>query len=216
MLWDITGGTRWALTRWRQPLGWVPATMTPRVSSRLLTAESDERLVWLAKRGHEGAFDTLVQRYRTLLLAYCRRMGLSQWRAEEVLQQALLQVWLALRSGTEVRDPKSWLYRIVHNGAVNAMRRSSEDHSRLTDAIHDRAAVLGESSPQWPMAIREALDEVAALPQMQREAVLLTAVDGQTHREVAGTLGISDGAVRGLLYRARATLRGAAAAVPAE
>jgi RNA polymerase sigma factor (sigma-70 family) len=190
--------------------------MTARITTSPLRAQPDERLVSLARQGHEGAFETFVQRYRAPLLAYCRRMGLSQWRAEEVLQQALLQVWLALRSGTEVRDPKSWLYRIVHNGAVNAMRRTSEDHARLTEAIHDRAAVADEASPRWPMAMREALDEVVALPQMQREAVFLTVIDGQTHREAAGTLGISDGAVRGLLYRARATLRGAAAAISPE
>jgi RNA polymerase sigma-70 factor (ECF subfamily) len=190
--------------------------MSHRVSATSLPALSDERLLSLASRGHERAFETFVQRYRAALLAYCRRRGLSQWRAEEVLQQALLQVWLALRSGTEVRDPKSWLYRIVHNGAVNAMRRTHDNHARLTEAIHDRAALGGATSPQGPLAMREALDEVVALPQMQREAVLLTAIDGQTHREVAGTLGISDGAVRGLLYRARATLRGAAGAIAPE
>ena len=89
-------------------------------------------------------------------------------------------------------------------------------HAELTDVIHDRASVAGETFPQRPMAMREALDEVVALPQMQREAVLLTAIEGQTHLEVAGTLGISHGAVRGLLYRARTTLRGAAAALAPE
>jgi RNA polymerase sigma factor (sigma-70 family) len=190
--------------------------MSHRISAPPLSALPDERLLSLASQGHERAFETFVHRYRAPLLAFCRRMGLSQWPAEEVLQQALLQVWLALRSGTEVRDPKSWLYRIVHNVTVNAMRRTSEDHARLTDAIHDQAAVGGDASAQWPMALREALAEVVALPRMQREAVLLTAIDGQTHHEVAGTLGISDGAVRGLLYRARATLRGAAGAIAPE
>jgi RNA polymerase sigma factor (sigma-70 family) len=194
------------------PLGWVPlsATMSARISASLLAGQSDLRLLTLARQGHEGAFEALVQRYRAQLLAYCRRIGLSQWRAEEVLQQALLHVWLALRNGTEVRDPKPWLYRIVHNRAVNAMRRAPEDHARLTKAIHDRA--VGDASRDWPLAMREALDEVVALPQMQRDAVLLTVIEGQSHREVAGTLGISDDAVRGLLYRARATLRGAAGA----
>jgi RNA polymerase sigma-70 factor (ECF subfamily) len=190
--------------------------MSPRISISLLPALSDERLISLASEGHEHAFETFVERYRARLLAYCRRMGLSEWRAEEVLQQALLQVWLALRRGTEVRDPKPWLYRIVHNGAVNAMRRTSEDHAVLTEAIHERAALAGEAFPQRPMAMREALDEVVALPQMQREAVLLTAIEGQTELEVAGTLGITHGAVRGLLYRARATLRGAAAVMAPE
>jgi RNA polymerase sigma factor (sigma-70 family) len=188
--------------------------MSLRISTALLAAQSDERLLALVKQGHEGAFETFVQRYRGALLAYCRRMGLSQWRAEEVLQQALLHAWLALSRGTEVRDPKSWLYRIVHNRAVNAMRGTSEDHARLTKAIHDRAA--GEDSAQWPLAMREALDKVLALPEMQREAVLLTAIDGQTHREVAGTLGITDQAVRGLLYRARSSLRGATVAIATE
>jgi RNA polymerase sigma factor (sigma-70 family) len=186
------------------------ATMSARTSTSPFTGQPDERLVSLARQGNESAFEAFVQRYRAPLLAYCRRMGLCQWRAEEVLQQSLLHVWLALRSGTEVRDPKSWLYRIVHNRAVNAMRRTSENHARLSEAIHHRVA--DEPSPQW----REALDVVVALPQMQRDAVLLTAIDGQTHREVAGTLGISDHAVRGLLYRARATLRHAAAAASVE
>jgi RNA polymerase sigma factor (sigma-70 family) len=184
--------------------------MSPRISTSKLAGLPDERLLSLARQGHEGAFETFVQRYRAMLLAYCRRTGLSQWRGEEVLQQSLLHVWLALRSGTEVRDPKAWLYRIVHNRAVNAMSRTPQDHVRLTEAIHDLAA--HEATAQPLMAMREALDKVAALPQMQREAVLLTAIDGQTHREVAGTLGITDGAVRGLLHRARATLRAAAAA----
>ena len=47
---------------------------------------------------------------------------------------------------------------------------------------------------------------------MQRDAILLSAIDGRSHEEVASALGISSGAVRGLLYRARATLRSAAAA----
>jgi RNA polymerase sigma factor (sigma-70 family) len=187
--------------------------MSPRISIRLLAAQSDERLVSLVAQGHERAFETLVARYRDQLLRYCARMGLSEWRAEEVLQQALMKAWLALGSGTEVRHPKSWLYRIVHNAAVNALRGSSEDHAPLTHALGAPVAAQGESDLGGRMAVREALNEVSALPQMQRQVVVLTALEGQTHGQVAGTLGISDDAVRGLLYRARATLRSAAAAV---
>ncbi len=74
-----------------------------------------------------------------------------------------------------------------------------------------RAALGGESNLERRIAVNEALGEVAELPQMQRAAIFLTAVDGQTHDEVADALGISHGALRGLLYRARATLRTAAA-----
>jgi RNA polymerase sigma factor (sigma-70 family) len=187
--------------------------MSPRISISLLAAQPDQRLLALARDGNERAFEALVHRYRRPLLRYCRRMRLSETRAEDVLQQAFLQAWLALSRGAEVRELRAWLYRIVHNVAVNAMRGTAESHGELTEAVQARAALTGESNLERRIAVREALGEVAELPQMQRAAIFLTAVDGQTHDEVAHALGISHGALRGLLYRARATLRGAAAAL---
>jgi RNA polymerase sigma factor (sigma-70 family) len=187
--------------------------MSPRISIRLLASQSDQRLAALAAEGHERAFETLVHRYRRALLRYCRRMRLGDARAEDVLQQAFLQAWMAFARGTEVRDVRSWLYRIVHNAAVNAMRGNADGHSELTETVQASAALGGESNLQRKMAVRDALTDVAALPQMQQQAIFLTAVDGQTHDEVADVLGISEGALRGLLYRARTTLRSAAAAV---
>jgi RNA polymerase sigma factor (sigma-70 family) len=187
--------------------------MSPRISISLLAAQPDQRLLALARDGNERAFEALVHRYRRPLLRYCRRMRLSETRAEDVLQQAFLQAWLALSRGGEVRELRAWLYRIVHNVAVNAMRGTAESHGELTEAVQARAALAGESNLERRIAVREALGEVAELPQMQRAAIFLTAVDGQTHDEVADALGISHGALRGLLYRARATLRGAAAAL---
>jgi RNA polymerase sigma factor (sigma-70 family) len=188
--------------------------MSPRISIRLLASQSDQRLAALAAEGHERAFEALVHRYRRALLRYCRRMSLGDARAEDVLQQALLQAWMALARGTEVRDVRPWLYRIVHNAAVNAMRGNAADgHGELTEQVQANAALAGESNLQRRMAVREALTDVAALPQMQQQAIFLTAVDGQSHDEVADVLGISEGALRGLLYRARTTLRSAAAAL---
>jgi RNA polymerase sigma factor (sigma-70 family) len=187
--------------------------MSPKISIRLLGAQSDQRLAALAAAGHERAFETLVHRYRRPLLRYCRRMGLNDARADDVLQQAFLRAWLAFARQTDVRDVRAWLYRIVHNAAVNAMRGGGEHHSELTDAIQTAASVNRESELQRRIAVRDALTDVAALPQMQQQAIFLTAVDGQSHEEVATVLGVSEGAVRGLLYRARATLRSAAAAL---
>jgi RNA polymerase sigma factor (sigma-70 family) len=187
--------------------------MSPRISIRLLIGQSDDRLLALAREGHERAFEALVHRYRRPLLRYCRRIGLGDSRAEDVLQHSLLQAWLALSRGSEVRELKPWLYRIVHNAAVNALRAGSERHEQLTDAMPARAAVAAGPDLDQRIAVRQTLSDVADLPQMQREAILLSAVGGQSHEQVAEVLGVTDGAVRGLLYRARATLRTAAAAL---
>jgi RNA polymerase sigma factor (sigma-70 family) len=182
------------------------------VSTRLLATQSDQRLLELMAKGHERAFEAVVHRYRRPLLAYCRRMGLADSRAEDVLQQSLLKAWLALCGGTEVRELRPWLYRIVHNNAVNLMRSAPEERGLLSDAACAELAAV-DSPFEHRLAARDALVDVAALPPMQRDAILLTAVDGRSHQEVASALGVSHGAVRGLLYRARATLRSAAAAV---
>jgi RNA polymerase sigma factor (sigma-70 family) len=188
--------------------------MSPRISIRLLATQSDQRLVALAREGHERAFEALVHRYRRPLLRYARRMRLSEARAEDVLQQAFMQSWIALSGGARVNDVRSWLYRIVHNVAVNAMRGpAGEAHGELTQAVQDRAGLAAVSNLEQTLAMRDALSDVAALPRMQQQAIFLTAVDGQSHDEVAGVLGISEGALRGLLYRARSTLRSAAAAL---
>jgi RNA polymerase sigma factor (sigma-70 family) len=187
--------------------------MSPRIPTRLLATQSDQRLVELARRGHERAFEAVVQRYRRPLLRYCARMGLSEGAAEDVVQQALLRAWLALERRIEVRELRPWLYRIVHNTAVNVLRSSRDDRHAPAEDLNGHAAVGAESELERRIALRDALSAVAALPQMQREAMVLTAFAGGSHDEVADALGVSDGAVRGLLYRARATLRGAAAAI---
>ncbi len=185
--------------------------MSPAVSVRLLLTQSDARLVAFARSGHERAFEALVQRYRRPLHNYCRRLLLSDERAEDALQQALLQAWLALRAGTEVSDVRPWLYRIVHNAAVNALRVSGYDYCKLNESLS------GAGAPQEDLdrriAVREALAGLAALPEMQREALLRTAVEGRTHQQVARDLGLSENALRGLVYRARSTLRAAAGAI---
>jgi RNA polymerase sigma factor (sigma-70 family) len=185
--------------------------MSPSVSVRLLLTQSDARLLAFARTGHERAFEALVQRYRRQLLGNCRRLLLSEERAEDALQQALLQAWLALRAGTEVADAKPWLYRIVHNAALNALRVSGYDYCKLSESLS------GAGAPQEDLdrriAVREALAGLAALPEMQREALLRTAVEGRTHQQVARDLGLSEDALRGLVYRARAALRTAVGAI---
>jgi RNA polymerase sigma factor (sigma-70 family) len=180
------------------------------ISLRFLQTQPDGRLVELARAGHERAFEALVRRYRGPLLAYCRRVAPRGTAAEDILQQGLLQAWKALSGGAEVRDARAWLYRIVHNVAITALRAGGE----LPDGI-----VLGPGSTpvdqlvEQRMAARDALAGLAALPDLQRQVMVSTALDGQSHEEIAAAMGLTSGSVRGLIYRARSTLRAAAAAV---
>ena len=187
----------------------------PSPSVALLRTQSDERLAALAASGHERAFEAIVERYRRPLLRHCRRY-LPEARAEDALQQALVAAWTALRRGDEVQSLRPWLYRIVHNTALNALRAAGYDYAELREILlptdpRDGPAELAEHRA----VVRRTLAGLAALPERQREALLQIAVEGRTQDEVAADLGLSPGGVRQLVHRARTSLRAAATvAVP--
>jgi RNA polymerase sigma factor (sigma-70 family) len=181
------------------------------LSIRFLQTQPDGRLVELARAGNERAFEALVKRYRRPLLAYCRRLAGSDGGAEDALQQALLQAWIALGSAdTEVRDARAWLYRIVHNVLVSNLRRRNHDSVEVDQIAGASGA---DHEVEQRIAVRQALADLAALPDLQRRVMMSTALEGRSHDEIAVALGLSHGAVRGLIYRARATLRASAAAL---
>jgi RNA polymerase sigma factor (sigma-70 family) len=188
--------------------------MTSGLSASILQTQSDQRLVELARTGNEHAFEALVRRHRRALVAYSRRLVPSGAGGEDAVQQALLLAWVGLRrSDTVVRNPRAWLHRIVHNVVVSNLRRPS---AVVMSLEAEGGTATAESDFENRLAAREALTGLAALPDLQRQVMLSTALEGRSHQEIAESYGLSPGAVRGLIYRARATLRAAAAAlVPA-
>jgi RNA polymerase sigma factor (sigma-70 family) len=180
--------------------------MTPLLSSTLLRTQSDARLVMLAQRGYERAFEAIVERYRRPLFRWCRRV-LPEARAEDAVQVAFLKAWSAIQAGDEVRDLRPWLYRIAHNAALDNARKAGYDYDELTDAL--RLAPAPDEDLERRSVMRETLTGVAGLPDNQRQALLRTAA-GHSRADIARELDLSEGAVRQLVHRARTRLRAAA------
>jgi RNA polymerase sigma factor (sigma-70 family) len=176
----------------------------------LLRSQSDARLVDLTRDGNERAFEAIVQRYNRPLLRYCSRI-LPAARAEDAVQQAFLSAHRAIHAGDAELNLRPWLYRIAHNASLNQLRQSGFDHEQVSEEID------GVETPPQAFERGERLRSVMAavheLPERQRDAIVLQAMEGRSYEEIAEELGVSDGAVRQLLNRARNTLREAAAAV---
>ena len=136
---------------------------------------------------------------------------LSAERAEDVIQQAFLRALRAMRADERPLDLRPWLYTIAHNAALNALR----DRTVPSDTLEEE--IDGVERPEQAFERREGLREVVAavgaLPERQRDALVLRELEGRSYEEIAVKLGVSDGAVRQLLNRARNPLRAGVTAV---
>jgi len=176
----------------------------------VLSTQSDERLVDLVRAGSDPAFEAIVERYRRALMRYVSRL-LPPERAEDVVQQAFVKAYEAMHRNSAELHLRPWLYRIAHNGAVNALRDRGAAHAELSDTID--GVERPDQAFERTLGLRELVVAVQALPDRQRSAILLREMEGRSYEEIAAALGVSDGAVRQLLNRARNSLRAAAAAV---
>lgn len=175
----------------------------------VLRTQSDERLVDLVRAGSEPAFEAIVARYRRALLRYCSRI-LPEERAEDAVQQTFVRAYDSMLSSGAQLALRPWLYRIAHNTALNALRDRGLRHEALEDDI-------GGDQPDQVLeraqGLRAVLGAVQDLPERQRDAIVLREIEGRTYEEIALELGVTGGAVRQLLNRARHSVRAAATAV---
>jgi RNA polymerase sigma factor (sigma-70 family) len=168
-----------------------------------LRAQPDRRLVKLVREGYETAFEEIVRRYRKQLDRFAA--AIVGGRSEDVTQDAFSKALLALRGTTTEIELKPWLYRIVRNTALNELRDGPPPTEELGEAIPGgrSAAVEAERREE----IGELMERLRALPEPQRAAIVMRELEGLSHEEIAAALGVSGGAARQAIYRARLSLR---------
>jgi RNA polymerase sigma-70 factor (ECF subfamily) len=166
-----------------------------------------EHAARLVAAGDVTAFQTIVEATSSRFVRLAARMLGSQVDAEDVVQEAYVKAYRSLAAGDfdERARVETWLYRIVANSALDAQRRKKRHP--LSDDADFEGQWDGARAVESQLALRELADMLDALPPEQRAALVLKVVEGLSSREVADTLGISEGAVEQRLVRARASLR---------
>jgi RNA polymerase sigma-70 factor, ECF subfamily len=164
----------------------------------------DRALMERVARKDEAAFGELVERYGGRLLAVARRLLGSRADAEDAVQRALMQCYLAAGGYQPRWALSTWLYRIVTNACVDELRR------RGVRTVHAGAGDEEPGAFARPADAGRRIDVGRALERVPREArVLLTLhyVDGLSNGELARIRGISVNTVKSQLARGKAILR---------
>ena len=172
----------------------------------LLRLQSDERLVALTRRGNQAAYEALVARYQSRLLAFCRHMLGSKEDAEDVLQEVFAASYSALMADDRAINVRPWFYRIARNRSLNHLRRKSAvgvdsmdihlaDHGTTTaDRVHQREE------------FRLLMGDVQELAETQRTALLLREIDNLSYDQIAEAMDTTVSSIKSLLVRARVSL----------
>lgn len=178
--------------------------------ARFLRLQSDERLVSLTRRGNEAAFETLIDRYRTRLLAFSRHMVGSAEDAEDILQEVFVSAYRAMLADDRELNVRPWLYRIARNRSLNHLRRPRPTGVDSMDVFEGGAAVATADRVHDKLDLEDLMQDVKKLPETQRTALMLREMGDLSYDQIAETMDTSIPSVKSLLVRARVSLAEAA------
>ena len=171
-------------------------------------AQQDEAdLVTRAAAGDRAAFGVLAERYAGVARRVARAVLGNPEDADDAAQDAMLSALVKLDQYDPRRPFGPWLLRIVSNAATDRRRR------RTVRRVEPLDPGLAAGGPRPDTAAEQrALGErlrqaLAELPERRRVAVVLFDVEGYSHAEIAGVLGIPEGTVRSEVFHARRRLR---------
>lgn len=153
----------------------------------------------------ETEFERLYRRWHPEAVALCRRLLGRREDAEDAAQEAFLRAWLGHAQYSATLPFWPWLATIAQRVCVDHRRRTTfelvDDPDRATlEATPERLVVADED-------LRTVVEVLDRLRPAQRRALVLRQVDGWSYRRIAALEGVTEDSVRGVLKRARASLR---------
>jgi len=166
----------------------------------------------LVQRGDARAFEAIYDRHGAAAFSLAYRIAGTRAAAEDIVQEAFLSVWRSsVRYQPERGNLRSWLLSVVHNRAIDGLRRSLA-HSRHEvddEGLEERKAAAEYTDVEAirrdeARTIRSAMD---GLPADQLRVVELAYFGGFTHSQIADMLGMPLGTVKGRMRLALDKMR---------
>lgn len=175
---------------------------------------TDADLVRQTLAGRTQAYEELVRRWAGRVTALCHAKLGCRAAADDVAQEVLFRGFRALASLTDPDKFGAWLCRIAARSCIDWLRSRSHGVLRFSEMGGEQNAdeVLGgreddESGMDQADELRRLREEVASLPEVYREVVLLYYHEEMTYRDLARMLGVSTATINARLTRARDLLR---------
>jgi len=186
-----------------------------------MTDDEDATYVLLCKKGDTDAFEVLVERHQKRMLNLAYRITGDYDEACDVVQEAFLSAYRAIRSFRGESKFSTWLYGIVVNHARNRIKQAESRLRHETRSIDDpiemkygsvsrQVSDCGETAAEelekreMQMKVQEC---IGSLDGEHREVLVLRDIQGFSYEEIGDMLKLPEGTVKSRLFRARAALK---------
>ena len=184
----------------------MPAVAPPEPATTLsaYTADPD---VGLAAAGDRRAFERLYGQHVNRMFSLCARMVNDRTRAEELTQDVFVRAWEKLTLFRGESAFGTWLHRLTVNVVLNDRKSEGRQRSRFDDDDEGDGIDGLAARPTAPGDRMDLEMAIGKLPRGARRVFTLHDVEGYKHEEIAEMLGVTTGATKAQLHRARMLLR---------
>jgi len=169
----------------------------------------EQRLVAMAKKGETDAFERLVRMFQHSIYYLCLRMTGTHQTADDVAQETFIKAYFALPTFKDGLSFYSWVRKIAVNTSLNHLKARKREEP--LGERNDADAALPQDELHQNEVKQKFQEALQALPSDQKAVFILKVQEGQSYRDIARTLGISQGTVMSRLNRARQKLKAALA-----
>lgn len=182
-----------------------------------MATTNDDLARWLARAAlrDRAAFEQVYRATSAHLLSVAFRILNQRERAEEILQEAFINVWHNAASfNPAVASPMTWLINIVRNKAIDALRSGKTERGSTVELDDEAMQIAGDESQQPQHLLEESLQRLkidacmASLSAQQRQALALAYYRGLVHTEIAESIGAPLGTVKAWVRRGLDKLKG--------
>lgn len=147
----------------------------------------------------------LYNKYSAKMLAVCYRYGHNREDAEDMLQEGFIKVFLQIHTFENRGAFEGWIRRIVVHTCINILKKNKKFNESV-DIIHATGVQVREESVPAVIQAKQVIECIRLLPIGYRTVLNLYAIEGYSHREIAGMLDIEESTSRSQYTRAKAML----------
>ncbi|MBT3249801.1 MAG: RNA polymerase sigma factor [Candidatus Pacebacteria bacterium] len=171
-----------------------------------LSKLSDEEVVEITRTKNKEAYSEVVRRYQEKLMRYARYLVKDEARAADVVQDAFIKAFIKLNSFDTKRQFSSWIYRIVHNEAINLINKYKKEQPLLEDFDFESNVNVEEeyTKKEVKKMVKDCLEEI---PLLYREPLSLYFLEEKSYVEISDILRIPTGTVGTRINRAKLVMR---------